>query len=215
MSPRARSSIAWKPLAILLLVAAALSFWCAQKRIQATRHDVIQRRLSSAAEVMIIPARDVLAAGGSSQAFLERLRELGSLTGLRITLIAQDGTTLADSEVRGPMPNLRDRPEVAQAIRAGEASASRTSVMTGKETVYLARSVMADGVVLGTIRAATEKAEIDDVASGLESVLLLLAITGIGLGAVLGAAAMRSRMVHAAAFDLGSATRQRRERDAA
>ena len=215
MSPRVRSDYAWQPIALLLLVAAALSFWCVQKRLEVTRHDVIQRRLASATEVLMTPARDVLAAGGSSEAFLERLREVGSLTGLRITLIARDGTALADSEIRGPMPNLSDRPEVAQAVHAGEASAERLSVLTGKETVYVARSVAVDGVVLGTIRAATERSEIDHVASGMETVLIVLAVTGIALGAVLGAAAMRQRTEVVTAFDLSSASERQRERDAA
>jgi hypothetical protein len=203
-------------MAALLLAAVVLSFWCLQKRIDATRHDVIQRRLSSAAEVLMRPAHDVLASGASSEAFLERLRDVGSLTGLRITLIARDGTALADSEVRGPMPNLSDRPEVAQALLTEEeASASRTSVLTGKETVYVARAVMANGVVLGTIRAATERSEIDDVASGMETVLVVLAAMSIALGAVLGAAAVRGPTVRVKTFDLGHASEQRRERDAA
>jgi len=215
MPSRARSPIAWQPLAILLLMAFGLSFWCVHQKIEATRRDVIQRRLSSAAEVMMSPARDVLAAGASSQAFLERLRELGSLTGLRITLIAHDGTALADSEIQGRMPNLGDRPEVAEAVRAGLASASRTSVLTGKETVYVARTVEADGVVRGTIRVATERSAIDEVASDLEYVLFLLAVTGLGLGAVLGAAAMRDRAGPMPVYDLRSAPILRREREAA
>ncbi|WP_152543906.1 ATP-binding protein [Thermoanaerobaculum aquaticum] len=71
-----------------------------------------------------------------------RAGELGALMGLRVTLVAADGTVVADSRVPyAHLPLLENhgqRPEVRRALELGEGSAHRRSATTGVFTWYLA-----------------------------------------------------------------------------
>lgn len=66
-------------------------------------------------------------------------------TDFRITVVAIDGTVLADSDRRddelAAMDNHRSRPEIAAALARGEGSAVRHSDTTGQDTLYAARLV--------------------------------------------------------------------------
>lgn len=178
-------------LAAALCLVGVAAFALLRREIADERRAVIERRLLGAAEILAQPARDVLTGTGSRAGFLDRLRDLGSVTGLRFTLIGANGDALADSEVGGPMPNLGDRPEVHAASVAGFASAARKSALTGKETVYVAHSIESDGKRIGTIRAATDTSELDTVLSGIEWLFALVGIAALGLGAIVGAALRR------------------------
>ena len=72
----------------------------------------------------------------------EAARDLGNRATARVTLIASDGTVLADSAVRdvdlSTVDNHRVKPEVAQAFAAGHGQDIRASVTTGERTVYRA-----------------------------------------------------------------------------
>jgi two-component system, OmpR family, phosphate regulon sensor histidine kinase PhoR len=76
-----------------------------------------------------------------------RIRQLATESGLRITLIARDGTVIADSDVPSSeisqMENHAGRPEVRQALSRGEGTAVRLSETTGEDYVYAA-GVVAD-----------------------------------------------------------------------
>lgn len=181
------------PRATIVAVAAlALTTYAAfaliEREIARERRALIEHKLEGAAEILAQPASDALSGSASREAFLDRLRDLASMTGLRITLIGASGDVLADSEVRGAMPNLSDRPEVRAASAAGYASAARKSSVTGKETVYVARAVESDGRTLGTIRAAIEASEIDTVLVGLERIFAAIASAMLGIGVLIGRA---------------------------
>ncbi|MFO0701220.1 MAG: ATP-binding protein [Nitrospira sp.] len=70
-------------------------------------------------------------------------RDLGSRSAARITVIASDGTVLADSAVRdADIPTLENhtsRPEVVQAFATGQGQDVRPSHTTGERTMYHAR----------------------------------------------------------------------------
>lgn len=72
----------------------------------------------------------------------EAARDLGNRTTARVTLIASDGTVLADSAVRDvdlpTVDNHRVKPEVAQAFATGHGQDIRASVTTGERTAYRA-----------------------------------------------------------------------------
>jgi two-component system, OmpR family, phosphate regulon sensor histidine kinase PhoR len=68
-----------------------------------------------------------------------RVRELARSAGARLTIIAQDGTVLADSEADpSHMENHRDRPEIQQAFRGRTGSSTRTSPTIGTKFLYVA-----------------------------------------------------------------------------
>lgn len=72
----------------------------------------------------------------------EAARDLGNRATVRITLIASDGTVLADSAVRDvdlpTVDNHRVKPEVAQAFATGHGQDIRANVTTGERTAYQA-----------------------------------------------------------------------------
>jgi two-component system phosphate regulon sensor histidine kinase PhoR len=83
---------------------------------------------------------------------------------IRLTLIARDGTVLADSEADpATLDNHAGRPEVAQALAGNEGRERRDSATLGQEEVYVAiplpksEAAWSDGV----LRAAVPAARID------------------------------------------------------
>lgn len=71
-------------------------------------------------------------------------RGAAARTNGRVTVIAPDGRVLADSEEpSAQMENHRERPEVAEALRAGWGRAVRFSDTVNRHLVYVARSVPA------------------------------------------------------------------------
>lgn len=70
-------------------------------------------------------------------------RDLGSRSSARVTLIASDGTVLADSAVRDvdlpALENHASRPEVTQAFATGQGQDVRLSHTTGERMMYHAR----------------------------------------------------------------------------
>lgn len=171
--------------ALALTVAVGLAaYGIAALRLAGERRALVERRLAAAADVLTAPALEVLAGGASRESFKMRLRDLGTVSGLRITLIATDGEALADSELPGTLPNLGDRPEIRAAITQGSASAERLSALTGRDTLYVARVVLHDGRPVGTIRAATDARAADEMLAGAEFLVALVAVAALGLGYV-------------------------------
>lgn len=102
--------------------------------------------------------------------------------GLRITVVAKDGTVEYDSDVNAAeMENHEDRPEVEEAFSKGEGKAIRKSETLDQSMFYYA-TLLENGCVLRTAKKA------DNIWTILYStfpMLLLLAIILATLGAVL------------------------------
>jgi len=77
------------------------------------------------------------------------IRDLSSLALVRITLVATDGSVLADSAVPdrelAAVENHRTRPEIQSAIASGFGTDLRTSHTTGERTLYRAVGLKRDG----------------------------------------------------------------------
>jgi signal transduction histidine kinase len=80
--------------------------------------------------------------GDDPEAWQLRVRMLGQSNDLRITLIAPDGTVVADSDIPNPdrtqIANHGDREEVQAALRGEVGRARRTSETVGTELLYIA-----------------------------------------------------------------------------
>ncbi len=100
-----------------------------------------------------------------SQAHLQTLTDkAGDAGGLRLTLIARDGTVLADSEADpATLDNHKGRPEVAQALAGREGRARRLSTTLGQQEVYVAIPLPAGEAAWsqGALRAALPASSID------------------------------------------------------
>jgi two-component system, OmpR family, phosphate regulon sensor histidine kinase PhoR len=104
--------------------------------------------------------------------------------GLRLTLIAADGTVLADSArtalgVR-QMENHATRPEVQAALGSGHGWSVRKSATIGRTYVYAARTLTASGGRLFVLRLAQPLAQLETLKGSLAAALLL-AVLAAGL----------------------------------
>jgi two-component system phosphate regulon sensor histidine kinase PhoR len=144
-SPKLRLAPLW-PAAIALLVAAGLALLLLPAPLAegaALELEATTRLLEAAVP---IPAAGL---GAPDVALQRRVVELAAGTPYRVTLIALDGTVLADSarsfdQLRA-MANHRTRPEVLGALERGVGHAVRESDTTGAETAYAARLLSRPG----------------------------------------------------------------------
>lgn len=94
--------------------------------------------------------------------------ELADETGLRVTLIARDGTVLAESDRStaelASIANHLDRPEIQEALRTGTGSATRRSDTVGRDLLYVAVA-MDPGARGGFVRVALPLDQVDELIS--------------------------------------------------
>jgi len=117
-----------------------------------------------------------------------RLRQLVAGTDFRLTVIALDGTVLADSdrndEALAAMDNHRTRPEIVQALARGEGSAIRHSDTTGIDTLYAARLVHDGSGRSWILRLGQPLSTISALKRHLARILLLAALAALALVAL-------------------------------
>jgi two-component system phosphate regulon sensor histidine kinase PhoR len=91
----------------------------------------------------------------------ERVRRLGAELGVRVTLVAPDGTIVADSAVEdlASMGNYLHRSEVAAALRDGRATARRPPHGVDRETLLAAARIPGGGVARVAWEAGRHEAE--------------------------------------------------------
>ncbi|MDH4153880.1 MAG: cell wall metabolism sensor histidine kinase WalK [Nitrospira sp.] len=105
-------------------------------------------------------------------------RDLGSRSSARITLIASDGTVLADSAVHdvdiSTLDNHLARPEVTQAITTGQGQDVRPSHTTGERMMYHARLLkVPHDTAPWVVRVALPLAHVDRVSDEFKHQLFL------------------------------------------
>ncbi len=119
------------------------------------------------------------------------IAEVAGVAGVRVTVIAGDGTVLADSlQDPSTMQNHSDRPEVIVALAGGEGHSRRYSATAGKDTVYAAVPIGegAGAWAGGVVRLAAAAERVDPLlAQALRTPLLvgLFALIPIALAAFL------------------------------
>ncbi|MFZ5434926.1 MAG: two-component system histidine kinase PnpS [Bacillota bacterium] len=107
---------------------------------------------------------DRLSHSVSSDVDLQAVAEsAANATGSRITIIASDGTVLADTmEVPSQMENHRNRPELVQAAREGAGTAIRYSSTVGADMMYVAVPVQWEQTNVGWVRVALPLKDVND-----------------------------------------------------
>lgn len=103
---------------------------------------------------------------------IELLRELAlnvaNDSGLRVTLIAADGTVLVDTmEEATAMQNHLPRPEIQMALTRGRGEVERYSNTMNKNYVYRALPVHRDAELLGFVRVARAREDLDAAIAAL------------------------------------------------
>jgi len=120
-------------------------------------------------------------------------RQVAAGSGLRITIVAPDGSVAADSGADpSSMDNHAGRPEIAEALRGRVATASRRSSTVGMELFYAAAPI--PGLVGGVSGALRVAADLPALEARLGPARLALALAAIAAAlAALAAAALYSR----------------------
>ncbi|MFN0243976.1 MAG: ATP-binding protein [Planctomycetota bacterium] len=147
----------------------------------------LEARLSTAAELLARPAVATLTARGDAATFQTEIESLGRTTGLRVTVVADDGTVVADSASTPPLANHSDRPEIVDARASGLGRHERRSATTARSTHYLARRIDEDGRTLGFVRVAAELPQAELAIGELRLNLVVGGVLALALSLVVSA----------------------------
>ena len=172
--------------ASLLTVAALVLVWLpAQTQARIEQGLVSEARL--AAEVLSRHDRDI-----DQPALAAEAKRLGAALPARVTLIADDGTVVADSTTQlsdlGTMENHALRPEVVGARTKGTGASRRYSATVRTDMLYVA--VPVTHPLVAVVRLALPLTEVADQVKAVRR--LTLAAMGLALAAALGLAAFSS-----------------------
>ena len=108
------------------------------------------------------------------------IKNLGSKIHTRVTIIATDGTVLADSEENiQSMENHSHRPEVVEALQGKTGKSIRFSSTANRDMLYVAVPIEKDGKITGVIRTSLFLGDIDNLLTKLN-----YHVAGISLGIV-------------------------------
>lgn len=100
-------------------------------------------------------------------------RYYASLLGMRVTLIAPDGTVLGESEEPSTqLDNHLARPEIAQALALGEGTSTRLSSTLNIQMIYLAHIIKSGGQTLGIVRVALPLQQVDASIKRLQRIIV-------------------------------------------
>jgi len=108
------------------------------------------------------------------------IKKLAGKIHTRVTIIATDGTVLADSEENiQSMENHSHRPEVAEALQGKQAGPIRFSSTANRDMLYVAIPLEKDAKITGVIRTSLFLKDIDTLLTKLN-----YRVAGISLGIV-------------------------------
>ncbi|OQW96158.1 MAG: hypothetical protein BWK77_06125 [Verrucomicrobia bacterium A1] len=177
-----RRRLVWHVLPHFMLIAAvstAIAAWFADRTIRGFHIERVEESLAVQNRFLQerIPSDP---AGPESAAALATAIEAGhrAAPDTRITVIAPDGRVLADSVADAShMQPHQGRPEVAAALQGRVGRDMRRSDTTGRNTLYIARPIHADGRVLCVVRTAASITDMEEVLSGLQRRIILQGIT--------------------------------------
>src|ERR1051326_3298133 len=103
----------------------------------------IEKQIETRLRDETVVAAAYLSKSDNSKSLDDQADELGRLLNLRVTLIAEDGQVLGDSDVEAsPLANVENhrlRPEIQKARKDGIGSAIRWSDTVKVEFIYVAR----------------------------------------------------------------------------
>ena len=192
-------SIRWRITVPFVLLITAIMTGLAFFLTDAVRENTIanlEPHMERVAALVVDAARPSLLEGMDVSVIDSLARKYARLTGLRVTIIAVDGSVLAESEDEFTrMDNHRGRPEVSQAINTGEGTAVRTSRTTGILTFYKALLVKDESRMLGIVRVAMPLEQIDPQITRMKELIAVAMLLTIVITVLL-AALIASRTTH-------------------
>jgi two-component system phosphate regulon sensor histidine kinase PhoR len=185
--------IRWRiavPYVVLLVVATlGLTFYLSNQVRQVRLAD-LESQLVADARLLADDLAPSLGQGASGQTLDSLARHWADLLQARVTIIAADGTVLGESHDDSTrMENHLDRPEVQQALAAGQGTSIRHSATLGYDMMYGAVPVRdpAHGQVIGFARVALSLQDID---AGVRRLRQSIVFTGLATALVGGLLAL-------------------------
>jgi len=143
-------------------------------------------------------------------------KRIGNLIDARVTVIARDGTVLADTwEDPTMMENHALRPEFQGALSTGLGRNTRVSATVGQEMLYTAVPIWVGGTLMGVARVAvptsTIQANVNRIVATISFSALIVTLLSVALGYFLARRTSRSiRSVTQAAHRLAGGTLEQR-----
>jgi len=162
---------------VLLISLSGLAIdWLSASQLESSMIQRIRAELSSKLSLLEDVARAQGATGARGPAEWDSMADrFGRQAGVRVTLIAQDGTVVGDSEVPlaelGEMENHAFREEIAFARDHGEGSAIRASPTLHVRMIYAARRYPAPEEGIAVLRLAVPLTEVDAAVAGSRRLL--------------------------------------------
>jgi two-component system, OmpR family, phosphate regulon sensor histidine kinase PhoR len=148
----------------------------------------VRARLLAEARLMARVVGQPLADGRPSDEIDALVDESARDVQARVTIIAPDGTVVADSALSGEalrtVENHRGRPEVQEALKMGAGSSIRHSTTVGDDLLYAAVAIEHQGRVVGVSRVALSLRGVEEQIDDLQrtvTVALALAFVLIAL----------------------------------
>jgi two-component system phosphate regulon sensor histidine kinase PhoR len=203
---------------VLVAIGALSAFAALAYREQ--RERIIDREAAALELAALAAAPGVEAAAATARSWPAVADAMGRALGMRVTLIAGDGTVLGDSHVpaeRLPrVENHAGRPEVRAALSGAPGRATRRSATVGGERLYVAVPVRAAPVAV--LRLSDAIGRVADVQRSLLRASLLAGLAALlfaaGVGAWLsGRQVRRLSEMEGIAVRIGADDRQARARE--
>ncbi len=117
-----------------------------------------------------------------------RAQRYARILGGRVTVIAADGTVLAESDRESvrEIENHAERPEVRQALAGGIGSAVRRSATVQRDLLYVAVPLERAGRPRAVLRLALPTQDVDDARALVRATVVAGALLAVGVAVVIG-----------------------------
>ena len=184
-----RWRIAFTYVVLILLVMTGLTLYFTGF-VHQTHIDSLQAQLKGETQLLGGYMEELSAAGQPAPDYDQLAKRWALLAQARVTIIAQDGTVIGESdEDRTKMDNHLNRPEVHAALAAGWGSSLRYSQTLGYNMLYGAKTYSGGSQGMGIVRLALPLQQVEaDIAALRRNILLataLAALLAILLGIVI------------------------------
>ncbi|HSV26505.1 MAG TPA: ATP-binding protein [Sedimentisphaerales bacterium] len=153
-------------LAVVIIVLAVVG-WYSAGMLRRLYFNHTREMLIAICDMVEASVADMLASG-TSVGIDEHCKNLGRVSGVRITVILPDGSVVGDSD-QSPavMGNHLTRPEVAGAMTGGVGTSQKRHEALDQEMLYVAQAVLHDGRVIGVVRTSLPLTAIESALSGM------------------------------------------------
>ena len=185
--PRIQRRVMLALAALVVTVSAVAGLW-ADRSLRARELAHIESWLGSSARTVAELARELPFDVAHERELSELALRASAATRARVTLIAPDGTVVADSDVRSEdlssVENHASRPEVAEALAGRTGANTRRSETVGRDFLYVgvAREPPSPP---GVVRVAADLAAVDLTVGELRSALLAGLVLALAASLVL------------------------------